>query len=77
MVDHKTSQENDRYRIADLGYETEHIAKTTGITRQDAFRLIKRYGKNREALVRAAGMLKTREAATRLKATTRPERQST
>jgi hypothetical protein len=51
--------QRDRDRVADLGYEAEHIAKTTGITRYNAFRLIKRYGKDREALVRAAGMLKT------------------
>jgi hypothetical protein len=64
MAHEKTTQDQrDRNRIADLGYEAEHIAKTTGITRYNAFRLIKRHGKDREALVRAAGMLK--QAATR------------
>ena len=58
MAHDKTTQDQrDRARVADLGYEAEHIAKTTGITRYNAFRLIKRYGKDREALVRAAGML--------------------
>ena len=51
--------QRDRDRIADLGYEAEHIAKTTGITRYNAYRPIKRSGKDREALVRAAEMLKT------------------
>ena len=59
MADDNTSQDQrDRDRIADLGYEAEHIAKTTGITRLNAFRLIKRYGRNREALVREAQTLK-------------------
>jgi hypothetical protein len=60
MAHVKTTQDQrDRDRIADLGYEAEHIAKTTGITQHIALRLIKRYGKGREALVRAAEMLKT------------------
>ena len=47
-----TQNRRDRERIADNGYEVEHIAKTIGITRHNAFRLIKRYGKDREALMR-------------------------
>ena len=58
MADKTTENQRDRDRIADLGYEAEHIAKTTGITRYNAFRLIKRYGKDREALMREATVLK-------------------
>ena len=55
MAEAKTTQnERERDRIADVGYEAEHIAKTIGITRHSAFRLIKRFGKDREALMREA-----------------------
>ena len=64
MADDNTSQDKrDRDRIADLGYEAEHISKTTGITRHNAFRLIKRFGRDREALVREAQKLKVSAGA--------------
>jgi hypothetical protein len=47
--------QRDRDGMADLGYEAEHIAKTTGITPRNAFQLMKRYGKDREALCARRG----------------------
>ncbi len=59
MADDITMKEKrDRDRIADEGYEVEYVAKTIGITRSQAFGLIKAHGKDRASLVREARKLK-------------------
>jgi hypothetical protein len=48
----------DRYHNADIGYEAEVVAKLTGLSRQQAFRLIEKHGRDRENLMREAEQLK-------------------
>jgi hypothetical protein len=59
MAGDKTKKDKrDRDRIADEGYEVEHLAETTGITRSQAFGLIQKHGKDRATLVLEARKLK-------------------
>ena len=48
----------DRDHLGDEGYEAEVLAKRTGLSRCQVFKLIEKYGRDRENLVREAEPLK-------------------
>jgi hypothetical protein len=52
---------NERYHVADSGYEVEVVAKLTGLSRLQVFNLIKKHGKNRANQLREAKLLKDRQ----------------
>ena len=48
----------DRDHLGDEGYEVEVLAKLTGLSRYQVFKLIEKYGRDRENLVREAELLR-------------------
>ena len=48
----------DRDQLGDKGYEVEVLAKLTGLSRHQVFKLIEIHGRDREALMRHAKLLK-------------------
>ena len=48
----------DRDHLGDRGYEVEVLAKLTGLSRYQVFKLVEKYGRDRENLLREAERLK-------------------
>ena len=55
----------DRDHLGDEGYEAEVLAKLTGLSRYQVFKLIEKYGRDRENLVREAELLNDAEGRRR------------
>ena len=49
---------HERNYLGDLGYEVEVLARLTGLSRYQVFKLVEKYGRDRETLVREAELLK-------------------
>lgn len=58
MFDEVEKERNERNHLSDTGYEVEVVAKLTGLSRHQVFKLIQKFGRNREDLIREAGAVK-------------------
>jgi hypothetical protein len=58
VFDEVEKERNERNHLSDTGYEVEVVAKLTGLSRHQVFKLIQKFGRNREDLIREAGAVK-------------------
>ena len=65
MTEVSEKARRDRDHLGDEGYEAEVLAKRTGLSRYQVYKLIERYGRDRENLVREAELLNDAEGRRR------------
>jgi hypothetical protein len=58
VLDEVEKARHERNHLSDSGYEVEVLAKRTGLSRHQVFKLIQKFGRNRENLMREAGAVK-------------------